>query len=85
MSNKKAQVSEIMSWVVATLAILTILLVFIYVSSIYAQKTKIIEVKNLDIDLKETINLLKTKNSIAYDLASEINKQIIENWENENE
>jgi len=81
MLGKKAQTSEIMTWIVATIIILSILLVFIYASSLLAQKTKTVKVKDLQIDLEKSVDLLKTKTSIAYDLASEDDKKIIEKWE----
>ena len=78
--KRKAQVSEIMTWVVATIIILTILLVFVYASSLLAQKTKIIKAKDLKIDFGKEVDLLETKNLIAYDLASEVGKEIIREW-----
>lgn len=85
MLNKRAQVSEIMTWVIATIIILSILLLFVYASSLLAQKTKIIKAKDLKIDFKEEVDLLETKNLIAYDLASGAEKSIIKKWEEENE
>lgn len=86
MLNKRAQVSEIMIWVIATIIILSILLVFVYASSLLAQKTKIIKAKDLKIDFEKEVDLLETKNLIAYSSASEAEKNIIRRWEeNENE
>lgn len=85
MLNKKAQVSEIMTWVVATIIILTILIVFIYASSLFAQKSKIVDAKNLKIDIGEEGDLLETKNLIAYSSASESEKNLIERWGKEDE
>ena len=42
MLNKKAQISETMTWIIATIAIITILLIFIYASSILAEKEKVL-------------------------------------------
>ena len=83
--NRKAQVSDIMTWVVATIIILSILLLFVYASSLLAQKTKIIKAKDLKIDIGKEVDLLETKNWIAFDLASENEEKIIKNWEEENE
>jgi len=85
MLNKKAQVSEIMTWVIATIIILSILLLFVYASSLLAQKTKIIKAKNLKIDIGKEVDLLETKNLIAYNSASTTDKNIIRAWEEENE
>ena len=83
--KRKAQVSEIMTWVVATIIILSILLVFVYASSLLAQKTKIIKAKDLKIDFEKEVDLLATKNLIVQDFASEAEKEIIQRWEVENE
>lgn len=83
--NRKAQVGEIVTWIVATLIIIVVLITFIYASSILAQKTKIIKVKNLKIGLEEEADWLETKTSLTYSLASEENKQIIDTWGGENE
>ena len=83
--NRKAQVSDIMTWVVATIIILSILLLFVYASSLLAQKTKTIKANDLKIDIGKEVDLLEAKNLIASDLASETNKQIIRNWEEDKE
>ncbi len=81
MLNKKAQVSEIMTWVVATVIILSILLVFVYVSSLLAQKTKILKISDLKIDFDKKVNLIATKNLITYNSASKEQKILIDKWE----
>ena len=85
MLNKRAQISEIMTWVVATIVILSILIVFIYASSLLAQKTKIIKAQDLKIDFEKEVNLLDTKTLIAYSSASEAKREVIEKWGKENE
>ena len=85
MLNKKAQISEIMMWIVATIVILSILLVFVYASSLLAQKTKTVKAQDLKIDLAEKVDLLDTKTLITSSSASESEKNIIEKWEKENE
>jgi len=85
MLNKRAQMSEIMMWIVATIIILSILLIFVYASSLLAQKTKIIKAQDLKINLEEEVNSLDTKTLITYNLASESEKSIIDRWGVENE
>jgi hypothetical protein len=85
MLNKKAQISEIMTWVVATLVILSILIIFIYASSLLAQKTKVIKAKDLKIDLGKEVDWIETKNSITYGFASQSERNIIESWEEQND
>jgi len=46
LTQKKAQIAETMTWIVATLIIIGTLIIFIYTSSILAEKTKIIGLKN---------------------------------------
>ncbi len=84
MLNKKAQISEVMTWVVATLVILCILIIFIYASSLLAQKTKVIKAKDLKVDFGKEVDLLEIKNLIAYSSASQSDKSIIERWEEKN-
>ena len=83
--NRRAQISEIMTWVIATIVILSILLIFVYASSLLAQKTKTVKAQELKIDFENKVNLLDTKSLIAYSSTSESNRIIIEKWEKENE
>ena len=85
LNKNKAQVGEIMTWVVATIIIVVVLLLFVYASSVLAQKTKLVKVRSLKIDLGGKSDLLKTKTEIAYLLSSDENKRIIDNWRQENE
>ena len=85
MLNKKAQISETMVWIVATLIIIVILIVFIFISSSFA-KVKNLTIKDLKLSSEgEDVNLFETKTEIAYGLASENDKKIIDNWRKENE
>lgn len=84
MLNRKGQVGEIITWVVATVIIVVILILFVYASSILAQKTKVIKVKSLKIDFKEDVDLLETKTEIVYLLSSDKNKEIIDEWRKAN-
>ncbi len=80
MPNKKAQVGEIVTWITATVIIILILILFIYASSIFAQKTKIVGVKNIKTEIKKETNWLEMKTDFAYQLASQEDKLIIEEW-----
>jgi len=85
LKNNKAQVSDIMTWVVATIIIILILVVFIYASSLLAQKTKIIKIKEMKLEIPgEEINWLNSKTSFAYLRSSEEQRQIIDKWKEEN-
>lgn len=84
MKNSRAQVSDVMTWVVATIIIIVILVVFIYASSILAQKTKIIKIKEIKMEISdENTDWLEMKTSFAYLQSSEENKKIIDNWKEE--
>ena len=83
--NNRAQISELMTWVIATIAIITLLIIFVYVSSVFAQKAKVMKVKNLEVDLGNKENLFEVKTSIAYSYASEGERFIIDNWRKEKE
>ena len=82
--NKRGQLSEVMTWIIATIIILSILVIFIYASSALAKTTKILDVKTLEID-EEEIDLLAVKTSVAYAIASEGEKEIINNRRENNE
>ena len=85
MLDRKGQIGEIMTWVVATIIIVVILILFVYASSVLAQKTKVIKVKGLKIDFKKDVDLLETKIEIVYSLSSDENKEIIDAWREANE
>lgn len=80
MLNKKAQLSDVMTWIIATIAIIAILIIFVYASTILAQKTKVIKIKSLTLDLDKEVDLLETKTSLAYLSASSEQKNIIDNY-----
>ncbi|MCX6747046.1 MAG: hypothetical protein NTU63_02830 [Candidatus Pacearchaeota archaeon] len=74
--SKKAAVGATMSWIIATLVIIGILLIFIYVS-ILLSKTKAINIGNLKTDSKE-YNTLELKTLFAHQLANNKNKGLID-------
>lgn len=89
MLNNRGQLSEVMSWIVATLVIITVLLAFIFGSTILAQKTKVldIEVPKADFESGQDLDLIDAKNFIAHEKATDAQKQIIQNYfgsQNEN-
>jgi len=81
MLNKKAQIGETMTWVIATIIIVIVLIFFIYASSFLAQKNKKVEVSKFLASLSgdDLGTLLETKTSLAYGLSRE-NREIIDNW-----
>lgn len=75
--NKKAEIGATMSWIIATLVIIGILLIFIYVS-VLLSKSKAINIGNLKTDSKE-YSILELKTSLAHQLAGNRNKELIDN------
>jgi len=85
MLNKRAQIGETITWIIATIIIIVTLMVFIYVSGSLA-KIKMINLKDLNLDSDEEINWVEMKTSFAYDLNQD-KKELIDYWikEKENE
>lgn len=75
---KHGQVGETVSWVVATLIIVGILIVFIYISILMADLKKI-NLNDVHIDSEKEINFLSEKTAFAHTLSSNKNKEMIDN------
>lgn len=76
--GKRAQVGETITWIVATLIIIGILLIFIWIS-ILMSKVKVIGIGNLKTDLTKESVSLNVKTSLAHQIANNKNKEIIDN------
>ncbi|MCL5018223.1 MAG: hypothetical protein M1416_00440 [Candidatus Pacearchaeota archaeon] len=77
-SDKKGQIGETVSWIIATIIIIGILIVFIYIS-ILISKTKIIQTLSIQFDVAEKTESLNQKTSFSHQLAGNLNKEIIDN------
>jgi len=80
LKNSKAQVAETMTWVVATIIIIFLILSSIYIASLLGQN------KNLKINKIETSkenNWIENKSEYAFDLNSENRAEIVL-WLSEN-
>ena len=75
--NKKGQTAETMTWIVATLVVIGILIIFIYLS-ILVSKTKIISVGDVQTDLQKESLVLSEKTSISNTIMSDKNKAQID-------
>jgi len=75
--SRSGQIGETVTWIIATLVIIGILIIFLVVSS-FMSKIKAIHVADVETDMKES-NLVKEKTSFAYQLTNYKNKDIIEN------
>lgn len=85
--NKKSQVADTMTWIIATIIVVVILFIFILISSLLA-KTKSIEsfTKKLfsSDGSEEGVDWIGNKTSFAYGIDPS-NKVYINKWINENE
>lgn len=74
--NKKAQIGETITWVVATIIIVVILIISLYTTSLLAQTKKIASYK-----YERESDLLMEKSLFSYFLAEdETTKSFIYNW-----
>jgi uncharacterized protein (UPF0333 family) len=77
MKNKRGQIGESITWVVATIILIVILIVFIY-ASIVLSKTK-----SLKFDIKanseDSVDWINYKTQMAYSISTD-NKNKIEQW-----
>jgi len=81
--NKKAQIGTTIGWIVATIIIIGILLIFIYISLLMS-KVKAITLRDLSSEGNK-INILELKTSYAHHLANNRNKEIIDDFIKEND
>lgn len=72
---KKAQVSDTVVWVVATLVLIFIIILFVYSSSALS-RFKSITLKN---SLVKSNDVILVKNSLAF-FRNSTNKEIIQDW-----
>lgn len=87
--NKKAQLGETMTWFIATIVIIGILIIFTFVSSLFAEsKGAIVDLKRVfsGADFTEG-DFIKTKTILAFNFntndADKINNWIMEAKQNE--
>jgi len=76
-SNNKGQVGETMSWVVATLIIIGILIAFIYISVLMADLKKI-SLADIHTESEQGVDILSEKTVLAHTLANNKDKQQID-------
>ena len=81
--NKKAQVSDALTWVVATLVIVFLIVSSIYISSLMG-KSKSVEKQKISIPEENPINWISEKTEFAYGI-NENNKNKIEVWISESD
>jgi hypothetical protein len=84
LKHKKAQVGESVTWIIATLIIIGVITIFIYISFLMAQ-TKNIDIANLQSGAIKNLDTVSQKTNFANQLENNKNKEIIDNLlKNEN-
>ena len=73
--NSKGQTGETISWVIATLVIVGILILFVYLS-VLMSKTKIVNIGTLQTDLEKDSKILSGKTTLA-EMLNDKNKEMI--------
>ncbi len=76
LKNKKAQTAETMTWIIATLVIIGILIIFVYLS-VLVSKTKVIGVGDVQAGLQKESPVLLEKTSLGK-IINDKNENIIE-------
>ena len=75
--NRKGQIGETITWIVATLVLIAILIIFIFAS------VALSKVKTLKTDIKanaaDSADLINAKTQVAYSISS-VNKNKIQLW-----
>jgi hypothetical protein len=82
--NKKGQTGETVAWLIATLVIVGILILFIYASVLMAN-VKGVSIGNLQTDLEKESQVLTEKTALSNIILNNKNKETIDNiLKNEN-
>ncbi len=82
--SKRGQTGETISWIVATLVIVGILLIFIWIS-VLMSKAKFVKIGDVRTDLPQQSKSLDMKTFIANQIANNRNKEIIDNILNQDD
>jgi len=77
--NKKGAVGETITWVVATLIIIAILIIFLFLSSLLATKIKILNLDDVKSDVDEDSPVLAIKTALAHQIMINENRELIDN------
>ncbi len=76
--SSSGQVGETVSWIIATLVIIGILVIFIYIS-VLMSKIKGTGIISLKLNMEKENSILSEKTLIAHKLADNKNKEVIDN------
>ncbi len=75
--NKRGDISKTITWIVATVLIVGVLILFIYISSVMSN-IKVVKVGEINSDIGKESLVLSVKTSLAFN-RNNTNKEIIEN------
>lgn len=78
LKTKRGQVGETVTWLIATLVIIGIMMLFIYVSYLMAQ-VKNIGVGNIEIGAEKSLDTISQKTTFAEQITENKNKPTIDN------
>jgi len=84
LNNKKAQIGETLTWMISTIIILVLLIIFVY-STISFAKAKNIETSSIDFgkaDSSNKLNWMNLKSELAFSMNNQ-NEKVIRGWINE--
>ncbi len=77
LENKKAQVGETITWIIATIILIGILIVFLFIS-VSLSKLKSFKA-DIKVNSEESVDWIELKTEMAYSISSE-NKNRINLW-----
>jgi hypothetical protein len=77
--NKRGQVGESMTWIVATLIIFVLLMLFVYASSVLSVKTLGAGLKSKLFEVEKEGDWIEIKNELAFEL-NDRNENSIRDW-----
>jgi hypothetical protein len=78
LKSKKAQAGETVSWIIATLVIIGILIIFIY-ASVLMSKVKVINLQGVQSDLTDKSKVLEEKTHLSNVILNNQDKEMIDN------
>jgi len=78
--NKSGQLSDAMTWIVATLIIIVILVVFVFAANVIAESKSLPSLEEINLeDSEDKIDFIEMKNKFAFNQNSD-NQLKIEVW-----
>ncbi|MCK9568296.1 hypothetical protein M0R72_05085 [Candidatus Pacearchaeota archaeon] len=76
--NKRGVAGEVVTWTSATLAIIGVLILFLFLSSLLAVKIKILNLDDVKSDVDEDSPVLAIKTALAHQIRIDENRELID-------